>query len=181
MPEEALACGSQSTSSTLSPWSAREAERLMAVVVLPTPPFWLTTPRILLMEIQSKGNGDLRYSRRGCGEPGGAVESIHDANGRSASKRLKGQRLPWSYESAAGAGQKQPNGGKVLRDGVGFQGSGVRNPAAAEGICVSRGTFEWIGGEWIRPYRHISMAKMPGNARQRFPRSQNRDLGHPLW
>jgi hypothetical protein len=38
---------------------ARQAARLMAVVVLPTPPFWLTTPRILPMAFKSKGKGDL--------------------------------------------------------------------------------------------------------------------------
>src|SRR6266849_6650692 len=36
-------CGSQSTSSVLTSAAAREAARLMAVVVLPTPPFWLAT------------------------------------------------------------------------------------------------------------------------------------------
>jgi hypothetical protein len=37
----ALACGSQSTSSVLKDEMANAAERLMAVVVFPTPPFWL--------------------------------------------------------------------------------------------------------------------------------------------
>src|SRR5260370_39789181 len=36
-------CGSQSTSSVLTSAAAREAARLTAVVVLPTPPFWLAT------------------------------------------------------------------------------------------------------------------------------------------
>ena len=36
-----FACGSRSMSSTRWPRSARAAERLRAVVVLPTPPFWL--------------------------------------------------------------------------------------------------------------------------------------------
>src|SRR5713226_8368426 len=36
-------CGSQSTSSVLTSAAASEAARLMAVVVLPTPPFWLAT------------------------------------------------------------------------------------------------------------------------------------------
>src|SRR5438270_271378 len=44
MPSElvAFACGSRSTSRTRTP-SARYAPRLTAVVVLPTPPFWLAT------------------------------------------------------------------------------------------------------------------------------------------
>src|SRR5260370_37374276 len=36
-------CGSQSTSSVLTSAAASEAVWLMAVVVLPTPPFWLAT------------------------------------------------------------------------------------------------------------------------------------------
>src|SRR5258706_4238317 len=36
-------CGSQSTSSVLTSAAASEAARLMAVVVLPTPPFWFAT------------------------------------------------------------------------------------------------------------------------------------------
>src|SRR4029077_6508405 len=47
-PEVALAWGSQSMRSTRRPRSARAAPRLMAVVVLPTPPFWLTTAMIRL-------------------------------------------------------------------------------------------------------------------------------------
>src|SRR5438105_7825351 len=42
-PDVEFACGSRSTSSVGWPASARAAARLIAVVVLPTPPFWLTT------------------------------------------------------------------------------------------------------------------------------------------
>src|ERR1700760_4781599 len=44
-PVEALPCGSLSISSTRSPTAARAVPRLIAVVVLPTPPFWLATTR----------------------------------------------------------------------------------------------------------------------------------------
>src|SRR5258708_19442157 len=44
-PVEALPCGSESISSTRSPTAASAVPRLMAVVVLPTPPFWLATTR----------------------------------------------------------------------------------------------------------------------------------------
>src|SRR5215218_6943212 len=44
-PVEALPCGSRSTSSTRSPTAARAVPRLIAVVVLPTPPFWLASAR----------------------------------------------------------------------------------------------------------------------------------------
>src|SRR6266404_824086 len=62
-------CGSQSTSSVLTSAAASEAARLMAVVVLPTPPFWLATamtrPMILF----------LRVARRIC-------ERVHEINAR---------------------------------------------------------------------------------------------------
>src|SRR6185503_7420691 len=44
-PVEALPCGSESISSTRSPTAASAVPRLIAVVVLPTPPFWLATTR----------------------------------------------------------------------------------------------------------------------------------------
>src|SRR5688572_3169049 len=40
-PVDALPCGSRSITSTRSPIAARAVPRLIAVVVLPTPPFWL--------------------------------------------------------------------------------------------------------------------------------------------
>src|SRR5437899_6821278 len=44
-PVEALPWGSESISNTRSPTAAKAVPRLMAVVVLPTPPFWLATTR----------------------------------------------------------------------------------------------------------------------------------------
>src|SRR5690606_5175138 len=40
-PVEALPCGSRSITRTFSPTAASAVPRLIAVVVLPTPPFWL--------------------------------------------------------------------------------------------------------------------------------------------
>src|SRR5476651_2437169 len=45
-PVEALPCGSRSINSTFSPTAASAVARLMAVVVLPTPPFWLAIAKI---------------------------------------------------------------------------------------------------------------------------------------
>ena len=39
-PVEAFPCGSKSITNTLRPTSARQAPRLTAVVLFPTPPFW---------------------------------------------------------------------------------------------------------------------------------------------
>src|ERR1700752_706939 len=62
-PEVAFAWGSQSTSRTRWPRSGRAAPRLMVVVVLPTPPFWLATAMILV-------GTTIDYARRTAG--GGA-------------------------------------------------------------------------------------------------------------
>src|ERR1700677_3658529 len=75
-PEVALAWGSQSTRRTLRPSRARQAARLMAVVVLPTPPFWFTTPRILPMGDKSKATEQIAGRGLRCGERGEAVESV---------------------------------------------------------------------------------------------------------
>ena len=48
-PVVALAWGSQSTSNVSFPAVARAAARLTAVVVLPTPPFWLAIQKIRLI------------------------------------------------------------------------------------------------------------------------------------
>ena len=47
IPEVALACGSVSTKRTRFSSEAKEAARLIAVVVLPTPPFWLANAMTL--------------------------------------------------------------------------------------------------------------------------------------
>src|SRR5262252_3818730 len=49
MPEVALAWGSRSIRRTFWSYAASAAERLMAVVVLPTPPFWLAIAMIRAM------------------------------------------------------------------------------------------------------------------------------------
>src|SRR5579871_4222773 len=43
----ALPCGSASMRRTRDPSAAKQAARLTATVVLPTPPFWLRTPMIM--------------------------------------------------------------------------------------------------------------------------------------
>src|SRR6516165_1116502 len=53
---DAFPCGSRSTTSTRLPCRARQAARLTAVVVLPTPPFWLA----IVMTRQEGGRGHSR-------------------------------------------------------------------------------------------------------------------------
>src|SRR5258706_10669181 len=47
-PEVTFDCGSTSTIKVFFPNRAKEAARLMAVVVLPTPPFWFATATIFI-------------------------------------------------------------------------------------------------------------------------------------
>ena len=57
-PVEAFPWGSKSINRTFSPTAARAVARLMAVVVLPTPPFWLAIAKTLGAELgNSEENG----------------------------------------------------------------------------------------------------------------------------
>src|SRR6185312_17134701 len=69
-PPVELAWGSQSMRRVLRPSSARAAERLMAVVVLPTPPFWFTTARTFAMKDQDYCGGGGKANGFGCAEVG---------------------------------------------------------------------------------------------------------------
>src|ERR1022692_749195 len=53
---DAFPCGSRSTTSTRDPCCASDAARLTAVVVLPTPPFWLA----IVMTRHAPGRGQGR-------------------------------------------------------------------------------------------------------------------------
>src|SRR5690554_1753702 len=80
-PVEALPCGSRSTTRTdLAAWAASAVARLTAVVVLPTPPFWLATAMI-------RGVGD------GDGSGSAKVVSLDsdDGGGRVGEARTRGQ------------------------------------------------------------------------------------------
>ena len=53
-PDDALACGSASMSSTFRSKAANEAAKLIVVVVFPTPPFWLAIAMILPVSVVEK-------------------------------------------------------------------------------------------------------------------------------
>ena len=73
-PTESEPCGSKSTSSTLRPYSASAAPRLMVVVVLPTPPFWLhiETTRALPWRRERRGLRELGHRSPGRADHGSA-------------------------------------------------------------------------------------------------------------
>src|SRR5208337_219781 len=113
-PEDALAWGSQSASRILRPSSARQAARLIAVVVLPTPPFWFTTPRILPMAFQGKGRDGVRAG--GC-----VVENLAEL-WKAAKSRIAGSGQIAERDGFAGSSnfggykvKKGFTGGKLPR------------------------------------------------------------------
>src|ERR1035441_2668266 len=68
-PEGALAWGAQSMMRTRRPVSPRWAATLIAVVVLPTPPFWLATAR-------TSGDMAAIMRRRDGAEPGAGAGEV---------------------------------------------------------------------------------------------------------
>src|SRR4051812_22783085 len=75
-PTDSAPCGSKSTRSTRRPYSARAAPRLMVLVVLPTPPFWLHIARIRAGPCRCRGFGS---RNRGTGRPVGPTPSASPA------------------------------------------------------------------------------------------------------
>src|SRR6516165_8032753 len=71
-PTDRAPCGSKSTSRTRRPNSARAAPRLIVVVVLPTPPFWLQTATTRAGPCLVSGSG---WGKTGRGRPVGPVTS----------------------------------------------------------------------------------------------------------
>ena len=95
-PTEAAPWGSKSTSRTRRPSSARAAPRLIVVVVLPTPPFWLhmAMMRAGPWEVQGLGVG-----KSGMGRPVGPIGLLQRAPcpaGVAGSLPLGFVRLVWS-------------------------------------------------------------------------------------
>ena len=86
-PTDSDPCGSKSTRSTFRPYSASAAPRLIVVVVLPTPPFWLhiETTRAGPWWVTGSGSGMSIIGR-----PGGTGRALHGGNGRRGGLLLRG-------------------------------------------------------------------------------------------
>src|SRR3954452_12500380 len=87
-PTDRAPCGSKSTSSTLRPTSASAAPRLIVVVVLPTPPFWLhmAMMRAGPCDVSGAGSGNVGSGRPVGPSPGtsgtaGSGSALVDAVG----------------------------------------------------------------------------------------------------
>ena len=85
-PLVALACGSRSNRRTRCPSAARQAERFTAVVVFPTPPFWLATGKT------PSNSGALTWRNR--------LAPLCRGAGRSVS---------WSSRAACWIGDREPD------------------------------------------------------------------------
>src|ERR1044072_1332986 len=92
-PVDALPCVSRSRMRTVSPTAASAVPRLMAVVVLPTPPFWLAMART--RSELAAGMSVLRFAFevRDHGDPAVAVGDAWDQLNIETPCFLSGQQL----------------------------------------------------------------------------------------
>src|SRR5205807_8495930 len=108
---EALPCGSRSTTRTRAPCRARLAARLTALVVLPTPPFWLAI--VIIRHERGRGHSrppDPREARAasagvidGRPGPGAAAAAPICPAAASAVPRPAGAPAPWPLVTSAAA------------------------------------------------------------------------------
>src|SRR6185437_10168852 len=106
-PTESAPCGSKSTSRTRRPNSASAAPRLMVVVVLPTPPFWLQTATTRAGPCLVSGSG---WGKTGRGRPVGPVTSSATRDAATmccTSQRGRTESLRWDPDSRAWGPQRQ--------------------------------------------------------------------------
>src|SRR4051812_14297982 len=147
-PTESDPCGSKSTSSTLRPYSASDAPRLIVVVVLPTPPFWLhiEITRALPWAATGAGSGITGIGRPvGPSAPGASAAT---AGSGSAARRSNGWNSTGSARGstcvvvALRAGATSVGGGTST--GIGLESTG---PASTgEGAMVSLGSLGGAAG-----------------------------------
>src|SRR6202030_1250638 len=90
-PVLALPCGSRSNSSTFFSAAARAVARFTAVVVLPTPPFWLA---MAIMRGATAGFASVASSRTGARVTGDVLQSQDTARGVGQARRLVQRHLP---------------------------------------------------------------------------------------
>src|SRR3954451_17684165 len=103
-PTESDPWGSKSTSSTLRPYSASAAPRLIVVVVLPTPPFWLHMAITRAGPCSVTGGGSGRAGQgRPVGPSSGSAISGGSAGstGGTTNPSVAGGGPPRSYSSSA--------------------------------------------------------------------------------
>ncbi len=116
-PEVAFTCGSMSTRAVRFSAAARQAARFTAVVVFPTPPFWLmnaillvmglTLPERLDLPVDSRATERLQCAaRRGLVNIGAQVV----AKGRGRPERTPERRIPPAAPRGSPSGVKDVGG-----------------------------------------------------------------------
>src|SRR4051794_11045712 len=136
-PTDSEPWGSKSTSSTLRPYSASEAPRLMVVVVLPTPPFWLHIDTTLARPWVASGPGS---GKTGIGRPVGPSSAVTTGSTGCAAS-TSGPTSGWVSVSVA----------------TGAKGSGSRGGGADRSVTSGTSTEEGSsGGTGARPGGGIS-------------------------
>src|SRR5580704_12568961 len=106
-PTDRAPWGSKSTSRTRRPNSARAAPRLIVVVVLPTPPFWLQTATTRAGPCLVSGSG---WGKTGRGRPVGPVTSSATRDAATiccTSQRGRTESLRWDPDSRGWGAQRQ--------------------------------------------------------------------------
>jgi len=127
----------------------------MAVVVLPTPPFWLTSPRILPMAIQTKGKGCLRPGACTVENHANLWKASSTGGGENTANSCRGRVSTAGYEADVGRTPKGQIGGK-LRDFREYCEQEIRKcfaspnlktmPFRARSVFVPRGTIPALVG-----------------------------------
>ena len=111
-PTDSEPCGSKSTSSTLRPYSASEAPRLIVVVVLPTPPFWLhiETTRAGPCSVSCRGSGIIGHRPAGRAELrlGQPAAGARTGGGRARAAHLRGWERGKGLRSSGGISPAAP-------------------------------------------------------------------------
>ena len=128
-PVEALPCGSRSISSTRQPVAASAVARLIAVVVLPTPPFWLATAIRIIVFPSALRRTPLATMIRGIGVGEARFETEITLPRRS-------RRIQFGLGvSALGKDPDRPGRGKTLRQRRAVSASGAK----ARALITSNG------------------------------------------
>src|SRR5687767_13537809 len=138
IPNRTEPCGSVSTIRVLRPRRARAAARFTAVVVLPTPPFWLTTARTR----PSLGVSVRQRLRSPAPERVERLSGVpHPAVGLGALRRLTQEQLEVFLRALHVAALEQEKGEAIVRSGE-LRLEVERTPVTAHGFIQPAGLRE---------------------------------------
>ena len=155
-PVEALPCGSRSMISTSSPIAARAVPRLMAVVVLPTPPFWLARARMrgwLMMLRPYHARGPMTFRSPDDDDAGGGSVTL----GINSASILQDLRESVNSRAASWPFGNSPTAPAVQRGSLRARSSG----SGASARAVTTSTIPSSVARMSRSARHERSAGRP--------------------